>query len=35
MGFFKKTRGAYRDIRLELKLAVPRLSVISQLKPAS
>ena len=34
MGFLNKTRGAYRDVRLELKPAVPRLAVISQLKPA-
>ena len=34
MGSLNKTRGAYRDVRMELKLAVPRLAVISQLKPA-
>jgi len=34
MSFLNKTRGAYRDVRLELKPAVPRLAVISQLKPA-
>lgn len=28
-----KTRGAYRNVRLELKLVVPRLAVISHLKP--
>jgi hypothetical protein len=34
MSFLNKTRGAYLDVRLELKLAFPRLAVISQLKPA-
>jgi hypothetical protein len=29
IGFLNKTHGAYRDVRLELKLAVPRLAVIS------
>jgi len=31
MSFLNKTRGAYRDVRLELKPAFPRLVVISQL----